>query len=184
MDDIYDIRRANFALLLASSPLATLPKEVDRAARLNIGPSMWSQLKSPNYKIGDSIARQIEVQLGLEYGWLDNRPDSYGSTTGERNPLMTLASQPVRIHPETLLMAWRWMRAFETAEGVKWPGLKRMQVLADVYAEIEADGGQLSDDRHDEYLKRMDLSVQRRKGGGDGRGEGVGTEAAGTGGGG
>lgn len=187
MDDIYGIRRANFASLLASRPLADLPKEVDRAARLDIGPSMWSQLKNPAYKIGDSIARQIETQLGLEYGWMDQSPSSGysgGSTESKRNPLTALVSQSVRIQPETMLIAWQWVRAFETAEGAKWPGLKRMQVLADVYEELVADGGQLSDDRHDEYLKRMDLSVQRRNGGSDERGKGDGSEAAGAGGGG
>lgn len=48
------------------------PKGLEQAfaARLQISPSMWSQIKSAR-PIGDKLARQIEVLCGRPAGWLD-----------------------------------------------------------------------------------------------------------------
>lgn len=40
------------------------------ARKLEISPSMWSQIKSAR-PIGDKLARQIEGHCGVEPGWLD-----------------------------------------------------------------------------------------------------------------
>lgn len=40
------------------------------AAKLQISPSMWSQIKSSR-PIGDKLARQIENHCGAPTGWLD-----------------------------------------------------------------------------------------------------------------
>ena len=40
------------------------------AKKLEISPSMWSQIKSAR-PIGDTLARQIERHCGVDAGWLD-----------------------------------------------------------------------------------------------------------------
>lgn len=49
------------------------PKGLEQAfaARLQISPSMWSQIKSSR-PIGDKLARQIESMTGQPVGWLDD----------------------------------------------------------------------------------------------------------------
>ncbi|MES2187059.1 MAG: hypothetical protein V4505_21105 [Pseudomonadota bacterium] len=73
-------RRHNTLLLhrrfLEEAIAAGLPaKGLDQAfaQKLEISPSMWSQVKSAR-PIGDTLARQIECHCGVEAGWLD-RPD-------------------------------------------------------------------------------------------------------------
>ena len=56
----------------------TSPKGLEQAfaARLEISPSMWSQIKSTR-PIGDRLARQIEQHCGKPSSWLDQeRQDS------------------------------------------------------------------------------------------------------------
>lgn len=72
MDDIYGIRRRNFDRVLAMPVMASARLKVDKGARIGISASMFSQLQSPSYKIGDDMARKIEAELGLETGWMDN----------------------------------------------------------------------------------------------------------------
>lgn len=70
-------RRRNTQFLhrrfLEESVAAGLPaKGLDQAfaRKLEISPSMWSQIKSAR-PIGDTLARQIEQHCGMEAGWLD-----------------------------------------------------------------------------------------------------------------
>ena len=48
------------------------PKGLEQAfaARVQVSPSMWSQLKSSR-PIGDKLARQLETLCGRPAGWLD-----------------------------------------------------------------------------------------------------------------
>lgn len=58
---------------LEQSIAAGLPaKGLDKlfAVKLEISPSMWSQIKSTR-PIGDALARQIERHCAVEAGWLD-----------------------------------------------------------------------------------------------------------------
>ena len=50
----------------------TSPKGLEQsfAAKLQISPSMWSQIKSAR-PVGDKLARQIEVACDKPAGWLD-----------------------------------------------------------------------------------------------------------------
>lgn len=52
------------------------PKGLEQAfaARLQISPSTWSQLKNQR-PISDKMARQIEGLCGCEPGWLDHLPE-------------------------------------------------------------------------------------------------------------
>lgn len=78
--DIADVRLDN-ALLLYTQFLrerlgtAIDPRQVTLegpfAKQLRISPSYWSQLKSRNRQIGETLARQFERLCGKPPGWLD-----------------------------------------------------------------------------------------------------------------
>ena len=77
MSNITVARRQNAVALFqehAEKALAQgqAPKGLEQAfaARLQISPSMWSQIKSSR-PIGDKLARQIEAMTGRPAGWLD-----------------------------------------------------------------------------------------------------------------
>jgi hypothetical protein len=61
------------------------PKGLEQAfaARLQVSPSMWSQIKSSR-PIGDRLARQIEQHCGQPAGWLDEDRPSGLVTPGEQ----------------------------------------------------------------------------------------------------
>ena len=61
------------------------PKGLEQtfAQRLQISPSMWSQIKSSR-PIGDKLARQIEVACKQDTGWLDEERASQGLTASEQ----------------------------------------------------------------------------------------------------
>lgn len=101
MPDLTLIRRANALALFqayAEQALAAgaSPKGLEQAfaARLEISPSMWSQIKSAR-PIGDKLARQIEAHGGKPVGWLD----------AERADDSPSASE--RVFLELALRAWR-----------------------------------------------------------------------------
>lgn len=84
------IRRRNALLLhrrfLEQAIAAGLPaKGLDQAfaKKLEISPSMWSQIKTSR-PIGDKLARQIERHCGKPKGWLDEARDSGAPTPAER----------------------------------------------------------------------------------------------------
>jgi hypothetical protein len=85
------------------------PKGLEQAfaQRLQISPSMWSQIKSSR-PIGDKLARQIEAACGRDPGWLDVERPSQGLTAGEQQ-FLGLA-----------LKAWR---------GTNADGRKRLKLL-------------------------------------------------------
>jgi hypothetical protein len=55
----------------------TPPKGLEQtfAAKLQVSPSMWSQIKSSR-PIGDKLARQIEAHCAKPDGWLDQEQDA------------------------------------------------------------------------------------------------------------
>jgi hypothetical protein len=61
------------------------PKGLEQsfAAKLEISPSMWSQIKSSR-PIGDKLARQIEQHCGKAVGWLDEEREAQGLTQAEQ----------------------------------------------------------------------------------------------------
>jgi len=73
---------------LEEAVAAGLPaKGLDQAfaKKIEISPSMWSQIKSSR-PIGDNLARQIERHCGVEPGWLDkeDRPSEVPDAAEER----------------------------------------------------------------------------------------------------
>lgn len=60
------------------------PKGMEQAfaLRLQISPSMWSQIKSSR-PIGDKLARQIEAACGKPAGWLDDEQEAQGLSAAE-----------------------------------------------------------------------------------------------------
>jgi len=61
------------------------PKGLEQAfaARLEISPSMWSQIKSSR-PIGDKLARQIEQHVHKPAGWLDEEREAGGLSSAEQ----------------------------------------------------------------------------------------------------
>jgi len=61
------------------------PKGLEQAfaARLEVSPSMWSQIKSSR-PIGDKLARQIEQHVGKSAGWLDEERQVEGLSSAEQ----------------------------------------------------------------------------------------------------
>ena len=61
------------------------PKGLEQtfAQKLQVSPSMWSQIKSSR-PIGDKLARQIEQHSGKPAGWLDEAQEAEGLTQAEQ----------------------------------------------------------------------------------------------------
>lgn len=61
------------------------PKGLEQAfaARLEISPSMWSQIKASR-PIGDKLARQIEQHGNKPAGWLDEEREAQGLSLAEQ----------------------------------------------------------------------------------------------------
>ena len=77
MPDRTTVRRRNILALFQAHAEQALaggepPKGLEQAfaTRLQISPSMWSQIKTSR-PIGDKLARQIETLTGQPTGWLD-----------------------------------------------------------------------------------------------------------------
>jgi hypothetical protein len=77
---IADLRLDNTLLLYTEFMRSRLGAAVDPrkamleapfAKQLRISPSYWSQLKSRNRQIGETLARQFERLCGKPHGWLD-----------------------------------------------------------------------------------------------------------------
>ncbi|WP_426391874.1 hypothetical protein [Variovorax sp. R-27] len=92
MPNITVARRRNALALhrrfLEEAVAAGLPaKGLDQAfaKKIEISPSMWSQIKSSR-PIGDNLARQIERHCNVEPGWLDkeDRPSEVPDAAEER----------------------------------------------------------------------------------------------------
>lgn len=89
MSNITLIRRRNVLTLFqgyAEKAVAAggSPKGLEQsfAARLQVSPSMWSQIKSSR-PIGDKLARQIEAMTGKPVGWLDEARKDVAPTPAE-----------------------------------------------------------------------------------------------------
>ena len=61
------------------------PKGMEQAfaQKLQMSPSMWSQIKSSR-PIGDKLARQIESACGQPAGWLDEAHEPQGLSAAEQ----------------------------------------------------------------------------------------------------
>jgi hypothetical protein len=61
------------------------PKGMEQAFahKLQISPSMWSQIKSSR-PVGDKLARQIEAACGKSAGWLDEARAAHGLSAAEQ----------------------------------------------------------------------------------------------------
>jgi hypothetical protein len=101
MADIADIRLINtialfneFKSTTVVGPAGDELKGLDTcfAEQLRISASYWSQLKSRNRQIGETLARQFEAHFDKPHGWLDQkrslpleqRASSVPSTADER----------------------------------------------------------------------------------------------------
>ncbi len=95
MSDLAAHRRNNVVTLFqrfaeAQMRAGIAPKGLEQAfaQRLQVSPSMWSQIKSSR-PIGDKLARQIEAACDQPVGWLDETREPAGLTAGEQRFLTT-----------------------------------------------------------------------------------------------
>ena len=70
--------------------------EQDFAARLQISPSMWSQIKSAR-PIGNKLARQIEAACDQPNGWLDEAHEDAPPTEEEKAFLVYSVQHYMRV---------------------------------------------------------------------------------------
>ena len=126
MNNITRIRRDNALALFqqhAGRAMATgsAPKglEQDFAARLQISPSMWSQIKSSR-PIGDKLARQIERLCGHPSGWLDE-PQADGVLSSSERDFLELALAAWRVADRPTRRQWREQFKARAAAGDEPP---------------------------------------------------------------
>lgn len=68
--DVSEIRRRNLLQLIAEIGRGGLRTQADVARELDMAPSYLAQLKSGK-KMGDTVARKLEITAGKPHGWLD-----------------------------------------------------------------------------------------------------------------
>lgn len=66
------------------------------AARIQVSPSVWSQVKGMSRPISDKLARQIEACCGVDAGWLDEDHGLPGEISDAERSLMELALRAYR----------------------------------------------------------------------------------------
>jgi hypothetical protein len=118
MNDIYAIRLANLNKLLKEPELAAL-RQREQAIQLNMGSSMLSQLTAGK-KMGDDVARKIEVARKLPENWMDN-------VHGEM-------SQPARLDPAMLGLSIKALTIVEERRGVKFDPVAQPERVVQAYA--------------------------------------------------
>lgn len=113
----------------------------------------------------------LAAALGVNALWLAEGKgpmlnDSPNPAFTEPSQREVLASQSVQLDPAILVEAENWALIFEAASGEKWSSLRRKTKEAEVYTQIVADGGKLSDEHHAGFLQEMSKAAQKRTGGG------------------
>lgn len=126
MPDLADIRLANTIALFEAFKNTTVigpagddlkGLEARFAEQLRISASYWSQLKSRNRQIGETLARQFEANCGKSRGWLDVKQ----SAQSERAAMPVTADE--RFLVQMLLTCYRMnpngvkQRMLEVMEG-------------------------------------------------------------------
>jgi hypothetical protein len=126
--DVADIRLDNTFLLYSEFVRDRIGADVDPrevalegpfAEQLRISPSYWSQLKSRNRQIGETLARQFESLSGKPAGWLDREQSDPRQPQGTGLP----RSDDERFLVQLLLTAYRMnpdsvkQRVLELMEG-------------------------------------------------------------------
>lgn len=116
--------------------------------------------------IGSRSAAAIEKALNLPHGWLDTDPALNASLgeqhEGDERPIPSHLARP---DPAMLVEAERWALIFQTAEGVRYSDLRRMERVSEVYGRMAANGGRLSEQDHAAYLSQLDGLVSKRRSG-------------------
>jgi hypothetical protein len=96
--DIFAIRRANFLDLAAGLMKKDGALKKDAAAKLDMGASYFSQLLNGK-KIGEDVARKVEISLGLPFGYMDKVHEPKHQV---REETAIYASQDLRVDPEII----------------------------------------------------------------------------------
>lgn len=155
MPDIYSIRRRNLDRLLALPRLSRLELEKDRAAFFGLSPSMWSQVKNPDYKIGDEMAAKLAEAAGMGAGWMDSEPPVHHAdrevSVKEQVSDYQQPSQNEKLDEVILASAELWVR-FEEGAGRRFQPVRRLQRKLEIAGMIEADGGALNPEHSQQLI--------------------------------
>ena len=108
------------------------PKGLEQAfaARLQMSPSMWSQIKSSR-PIGDKLARQVEQLCGKPAGWLDEPRATGAQATAAEQQFLELA-----------LRAWRGTGA----QGRRTLRAQMAALVREIEGKAEHEGAALGGD--------------------------------------
>ena len=154
MTDIYEIRRQNLNYVLSLPRLARMKHEKNRAAFFGLSPSMWSQVRHPDYKIGDEMAARITDALKRPRGWLDSEQGKHEARSDGVKILgaeVLTSSQNETLDALILATAELWVRMEEGA-GRTFQPMRRLHRLMEIVGMIQADGGALTPEHSQELI--------------------------------
>ena len=130
--------------------------------------SQWISETNPK-PIGHKLARDIESIVGQSNGWLDQ--SHFLNDSSEKNSLYPPVTGGVSYSPETVAVAWNWVRFEEGPFDSKgrqpfaYPSdLDRAKRLLELCALIQADGGTLTPQHSEELINAARLRQQKGKG--------------------
>jgi hypothetical protein len=184
MMDINEIRHMNVRALIRKMEEAE-GKTGDRAggltmlaAKLDKSTGQVAHFASdkPIKKIGDQIAREIEVALGLERGWMDWLHSDDGAAVQSQ-------SHPLRLNPVMLSEVHRVLRELSTDAGKSFDieresdAVRFLQVL-DLRTKMQAKP---SKEEWTRYGMRLARIMATQGAASDGRGDSVPTQGTGKG---
>ena len=153
--DVYEIRRANFRKLAGAGPRGWIQKAADRLGKSHSQVSHFGG-DNPSKKIGEQVAREIEMAYGLPDGALD-RP-----LKGSALPTNGTLSSSQELHLESLAKAVKWIRFEERRDGPYQPERHAERLMA-LYRLIEADGGDLSPEHAEAIIRQGDATDDLRR---------------------
>ncbi len=157
MDDIYAIRLRNLIALLASPDLAAL-KQKEQALQLNTGSSMLSQLTAGK-KMGDDIARKIELARGLPVNWMDN------VHAGDQ------VSQSWRLDPEMIAESIEALRRVWARRGLVFDPVAQPEMVVYAYELLAEMGDEPSSAQLIDFGAKLAERDKAKAGAGDERDE-------------
>lgn len=163
MQTVTEIRRANLAALVAALGRGGQSQMARRLDKDKNQVSQWLSLptKPQARNISDEIAREIEVTLGLERGWLDHPHRKDESFTPS-----PVVSQPAGLDADTLIEAARWADV-EEGLGDRLTPENRLRRIAVIYRQLMLDGGRFTPEHSAAFIK--DAQSRNANGGSRGR---------------
>lgn len=180
--DVIEIRHRNLIALIEGLTARGIVKVKDQAATLGMSSSYFGQLRGGEKlkpkKMGDDVARKLELVLRKPHGWMDQPQGSSESSAGP-------ASQSMRLDPAMLAETHRTLRRLEGVD----PRDKEYHLMEDIakvarfvqlYEMRAAMSGQPSSEEWFEYGRKTEALTSPQGAKKHGRDDSVPTHGAGT----